>query len=112
MHNQTVFYLFHPMEHSLTDFFFRPKNKWNEKRGLFGQNDYIDILGHDNLHPSRILYHLPTWIRGAKGDEYHLLLRKRRILGASPSKSRDLNKRIKYLYRFLNHHTKTRMSKD
>lgn len=91
---------------------------WNEKRALFGQNDYIDILGRDDLHPSRILYKVPAWLRGAKGTEFEMLIRKRRIFGASvmpgtrPSKFRDLNKRIKYLYKWLNFKTKTPMSRN
>lgn len=87
---------------------YRPGNPWSEEKALFGQNDYIDILGDGSLHPVQLLYKVPFWLRGFKGVEYKMLLRKREFFGdkmrvKQPKANDDMNKRIRYLYRFLNH---------
>jgi len=94
-----------------------PSKVWCERKALFGQNDYIDILGDDeNIHPVKFAYGVPGWLRGFKGHEYHMLLRKRNVFGAnirasSPRTQHFMKKRLKYLYRRLNYKTKNFMDR-
>ena len=43
---------------------YTPNNSWAEHRALAGQNDYIDLLGNDDIHPKQIMYHVPKYLRG------------------------------------------------
>ncbi|CAB3379342.1 Hypothetical predicted protein [Cloeon dipterum] len=92
---------------------YKPSNAWAPQKALFGQNDYIDILGNEEIHPVTLQYHVPFYARGMKGNEFQMLLHKKKMLGntdyktLNPKKWDMLNKRIKYLGRWLNRKTKS-----
>nr|CAG4646721.1 EOG090X0JAK [Macrothrix elegans] len=103
---------------------YKPHNSWNAKRALFGQNDYIDILGpftesqRKPILPTQLLYNVPNWLRGVSGNEYQVLLRKRKFLKhkgyhlGHPTKWDALNVQIKKLNKFLNRKTRSPLWKD
>ena len=79
---------------------------WSEKRVTFGQNDYIDILGSGNVHPTDLIRG-PKWLIGFKGNELQRLARQKKSEGRSinavdTQKYLDMQKRIKFLYRKFN----------
>uniref|UniRef100_T1JJV0 Large ribosomal subunit protein mL51 n=1 Tax=Strigamia maritima TaxID=126957 RepID=T1JJV0_STRMM len=86
---------------------YRPKNRWSQKRALFGQNDYIDILGNGHLHPVQLHDEVPRWLKGYRSNEFGVLNRRLKFLGDyyeefKPEKYRKMKKRSWHLYRYLN----------
>jgi len=65
---------------------FIPKNSWAEHRALAGQNDYIDILGSEDLHPKHVLYNIPSYLKDSHKKEKHLQmsLRRKQMLEHTP----------------------------
>lgn len=90
-----------------------PQSNWSKDKALFGQNDYIDIFSGNLIHPTKIHYEVPFHLRGFKGNEYQCLLRSQRMMKHGklpyqfPSEWNKMNKRIKYLYKYLNRYTRT-----
>jgi len=96
---------------------YAPRNAWSEKKALFGQNDYIDILGDGSIHPVKISYNIPVWLRGFKGNEYQMLIRKRKWIGhrlasSNPEAYRSMEKRMRFLYKVFNYRKKALMTRD
>lgn len=56
---------------------YTPFDPFAPKRALWGQNDYIDILGDETIHPVDTHYHIPEWLRGYRSNIYvKFLIRK------------------------------------
>lgn len=92
---------------------YEPGNPWHKKKASFGQNDYIDIFGDGKLNPVKIMYDVPNYLRGIKGNEMQLLIAKINFLCQTnypdtyPRKWYHINRRLMHLYKHLNRKTKT-----
>lgn len=111
---------------------YTPKDSWNEKKALFGQNDYIDILGtsfnpiqknekcsngwkfihashfvgNGRLNPVQVGYDVPAWLRGFRGNEFETLLRKQALwsVGTFPEERPQKWEKIKSRIDWLWYH--------
>lgn len=79
---------------------------FHPKKALFGQNDFIDILGNGSIKPHELLREMPWWLRGFKeGNELHMLQRFQAAKGESwrwnrPKKWKEVQARIDFLYKY------------
>ncbi|KAK6175569.1 hypothetical protein SNE40_014003 [Patella caerulea] len=85
---------------------YKPKDSWNRRRALFGQNDYIDILGDEGIHPVNLIKG-PSWLVGFNGNEYQRLSRRMKfereeLKHFSPDKYHNIKKRMFYLFKKYN----------
>ncbi|KAK7093991.1 large ribosomal subunit protein mL51-like [Littorina saxatilis] len=85
---------------------YKVKDSWNRKRALFGQNDYIDILGDGSIKPADLIRG-PDWLIGFKGNELQRLKRRlmfhgERLRHLYPAKYNNIQKRIFFLYKKYN----------
>ncbi|OTF79165.1 39S ribosomal protein L51, mitochondrial-like protein [Euroglyphus maynei] len=80
---------------------------WRQQAAMFGQNDYIDILGDGKINPTDIMSSIPSWLQRFRGNEMQMLIRRRKAKAHwkwfRPQKWIDLNKRIDFLYKRLNY---------
>lgn len=87
----------------------RKPNPWRPKDALFGQNDYIDILGDGSINPTQLMTSTPHWLKNFRGNEMQMLIRRRTAFRywqwCRPKKWTELNLRIDRLYRKLNYKT-------
>lgn len=81
-------------------------HEWHPREATFGQNDYIDIMGNDNIHPTRCLDRVPPWLRGFNDNEIALIQRKRQANPhwewTKPQKWLKMKKRLHWLYQRMN----------
>lgn len=86
---------------------FKAVDRWSRKRALFGQNDYIDILGDGSLHPAELIS-APRYLKAFNGNELQRLSRMMKFEGwrikhLYPFRWHQIYKRIKFLNKKYNH---------
>lgn len=89
----------------------KKRDQWSRKKALFGQNDYIDILGDGSQHPAIVNYYGPPFLRAFSGNELQRLVRMMKFEGTMlqdvhPGHYEEKHKRMWYLYRRLNRRQK------
>lgn len=94
-----------PLEHKPK---MKAKDNWSKKRALFGQNDYIDILGDGTLHPAELI-NAPRYLKAFNGNELQRLVRLMKFEGWKikhlyPYRYHQIYKRIRFLNKKYNHH--------
>jgi large subunit ribosomal protein L51 len=82
------------------------RDQWTRRKALFGQNDYIDILGDGTIHPWELL-RAPAWLKGYRGTELQRISRQLATQGTFlqetfPSKYHQLRKQLFFLYKRSN----------
>lgn len=84
------------------------ENLWSSRLRRQGENDFVKILGDEEIEQHELLTHVPDWLRGYKGmgKEYSVLMRKRKEFDywrySKPLKWQHLEKRISFLYKMIN----------
>jgi len=97
------------------------EDPWLKENALFGQNDYIDLLGDGSIHPAQLLYHVPGWLRGFPGDRragelqrliHYRNLYKKKMQMNTPKRYHDLMKQIKYLLTRHNYRKQDELNRE
>lgn len=81
---------------------------WSNRLARQGENDFIKILGDEDIEQHELLTNIPDWLRGYRNTdrEYSVLLRRRKEFShwrySKPIKWQHLEQRIRFLYRRIN----------
>jgi hypothetical protein len=84
------------------------EDPWSNRLAREGENDFIKILGDEDIEQHELLTHIPDWLRGYRNTdkEYSVLMRKRKEFShwkySKPLKWQHLEQRIRYLYKRIN----------
>lgn len=87
-------------------------DSWTRQKALFGQNDYIDILGDGTIHPWQLI-RAPVWLKGYRGNELQRTARQLKMQGRFlremlPSTYHKLVKNLNYQFKKINRRQHTR----